>query len=66
MSFSHFSFLPSNMAEDGIDADVHDLDIECRETIYESIESGHLRGSSRRPIHGMEYDQDVFAASKIP
>jgi hypothetical protein len=53
------------MAGDGVDADVHDLDIECRKTIYESIESGHLRGSSRRPINWMKHDQDVFLASKI-
>lgn len=56
-------FLPGNMAEDGINANAHDLGIKAGELIEIVVKRRHLGGSSRAPIQRIEGQHEVFLAA---
>ncbi len=56
-------FLPGDMAEDGINANAHDLGIEAGEFIKIVVDRRHLGGSSRAPIQHIEGQDEVFLAA---
>lgn len=56
-------FLPGDVAENGINANAHDLGIETGELIEIVVERRHLGGSSRTPIQRIEGQHEVFLAA---
>src|SRR5208282_435106 len=60
-----FLLPPGNMAGDRIYADVQNLGIKRLELFATGVEFGHLHGSSRGPVEGVESDDQILAAEII-
>ena len=56
---------PGNVAGDGVYADVQNLGIEGLELLATGVEFGHLPGSSRSPVEGMEGDDQIPGAEIV-
>lgn len=58
-------FLPRDVADDGIDADVQNLGIQCGELLPGGVEHRHLGGSSRSPVERVEGDDHILLAPEV-
>jgi hypothetical protein len=56
---------PGDVAGDGVYADVQNLGIERLELFAMGVEFGHLHGSSRGPVEGVEGDDQIPGAEIV-
>lgn len=62
---ANFFLAPGRVAEDGVNADVQNLGIKRLELFATGIEFGHLAGSSRGPVEGVEGDDQILGSEIV-